>query len=107
MAVDANILIFERIKEEIKLKPLKEAILSGFERAWNSIRDGNMSTILVAVVLFYLTTPIIKGFAVTFGIGVIVSMLTAIAVTRGFLLTVSVFSKDKDFGEKMFKFNKK
>ena len=91
MAVDANILIFERMKEEIKSgQPIHEAIRHGFDRAWNSIRDGNISSIISAIVLFsFGGTELIKGFALTFGLGIIVSMLIAYFVTRVFLLSVS------------------
>ncbi len=89
MAVDANVLIFERIKEELKISSnsFSKAIKNGFSRAWLSIRDGNLSTIITAVILFFLTTPLIKGFAVTLAVGVLVSMFTAIVVTRVFLLS--------------------
>ena len=87
MAVDANILIFERMKEELQAgKKLRDAVELGFARAWLSIRDGNVTSILTAIILFYTTTSLVKGFALTFGLGVIVSMLTAITVTRTFLL---------------------
>ena len=94
MAVDANILIFERIKEELLLgKKLEQAIRDGFSRAWLPIRDGNLSSILTAVILFWFGTSIVEGFALTFGIGIIISMLTAITVTRTFLLAVA-FAED-------------
>ncbi len=86
MAVDANVLIFERMREELKKgKSFKNSIEEGFKRAWPSIRDGNISTLITAVILFYFGTSIIKGFALTLFIGVLVSMLTAIIVTRTFL----------------------
>jgi len=89
MAVDANVLIFERIKEELKISSnsFLDAIKNGFDRAWLSIRDGNLSTIITAVILFFLTTPLIKGFAVTLAIGVIISMFTAIIITKTLLLS--------------------
>lgn len=89
MAVDANILIFERMKEEMKIRTdLKDAVLEGFKRAWLSIRDGNLSSIISAVVMYWLSgTSLIKGFALVFGIGVIVSMFTAITITRTLLLS--------------------
>lgn len=91
MAVDANILIFERMKEEMAGKSeLKDAVINGFKRAWLSIRDGNLSSIISAVVLYWLSgTSLIKGFALVFGIGVLVSMLTAIIITRTFLLALT------------------
>ncbi len=89
MAVDANILIFERMKEELKRgKSLNEALHEGFSRAWLSIRDSNISSIITAIILFWLGTSAIKGFALTLGLGVIVSMFTAITVSRTFLLAV-------------------
>lgn len=90
MAVDANILIFERMKEELQAgKTLSEAIRIGFDRAWSSIRDGNISSIISAVILFWFGTSLIQGFALTFGTGVLVSMLSAITVSRIFLAVVS------------------
>ncbi len=95
MAVDANILIFERIKEELRNdeQSVEYAIRDGFSRAWLSIRDGNTSSIIVAVILYFLTTSFIKGFALTFGVGVLISMFTAITVTRTILLAVSSDNK--------------
>ena len=91
MAVDANILIFERIREELAdaSQSVDTAIRNGFNRAWLSIRDGNISSIIVAVVLYYLTTSFVKGFALVFGVGVLVSMFTAIVVTRSLLLALA------------------
>ena len=90
MAVDANVLIFERTKEELKSgKEVREAILEGFSRAWLSIRDSNTSSIITAVVLFWLGTSAVKGFALTLGVGVLVSMFTAITVSRTFLLAIA------------------
>lgn len=83
MAVDANILIFERTKEEIKRGLSKtSAIEEGFRRAWPSIRDSNISTMITSVILYYFTSSFIKGFALALLIGVIVSMFSAITVTR-------------------------
>lgn len=105
MAVDANILIFERMKEELnKGKVLKVAIKEGFSRAWLSIRDSNLSSIITAIILFWLGgTAIIKGFALVFAIGVLTSMFTAIIVTRTFLVTIS-FAERKDTGIVRFLF---
>lgn len=90
MAVDANILIFERTKEELrKGKSTREAIIEGFSRAWLSIRDSNISSIITAIILFWLGTSSVKGFALTLGIGVFVSMFTAITISRTLLLAVS------------------
>jgi len=96
MAVDANVLIFERMKEELKKgKGLFEAMKEGFNRAWLSIRDSNISSMITAVILFWLGTSAIKGFALTFGLGVMVSMFTAITVSRTFLFAVSGKSESK------------
>lgn len=93
MAVDANILIFERIKEEIKNGLSKtSAIEEGFRRAWPSIRDSNISTIITSIILYYFTTSFIKGFALALLIGVLVSMFSAITITRTML---RVFVKDQ------------
>lgn len=90
MAVDANILIFERMKEELKSgKSVYDALHEGFSRAWLSIRDSNISSMITAVILFWLGTSAIKGFALTLGLGVLISMFTAITVSRTFLFAVS------------------
>ncbi len=90
MAVDANILIFERTKEELRAgKNLKDSISEGFSRAWTSIRDGNISSMLSAIILFLFGTTLIKGFAIVFGLGVLVSMLSAITVSRVFLKAIA------------------
>lgn len=94
MAVDANVLIFERMKEEMRSgKNIQESIKDGFARAWPSIRDSNISSMITAVILFWLGTSLIKGFALVFGLGVLVSMLTAITVSRTFLLALGIQSK--------------
>ncbi|MBU1152263.1 protein translocase subunit SecF [Patescibacteria group bacterium] len=86
MAVDANILIFERFKEELKEgKPYKSAVESGFNRAWSAIRDSNFSTLLTCAILFYFGSSIIKGFAFNLAAGILVSMFTAITVTKTLL----------------------
>lgn len=91
MAVDANILIFERTKEELRSgKNARDAIQEGFHRAWPSIRDSNISSMITAVILFWFGTSIIQGFALVFGLGVLVSMLTAISVSRTFLLALGI-----------------
>ncbi|MBI5306221.1 protein translocase subunit SecD [Candidatus Wolfebacteria bacterium] len=83
MAVDANILIFERTKEELKKGMAKlSAIEEGFRRAWPSIRDSNISTIITSLILYMATTGFVKGFGLTLLIGVLVSMFSAITVTR-------------------------
>lgn len=86
MAVDANILIFERMKEEVRRgKMLAGAIEEGFVRAWTSIRDSNASSMITALILWYFGSATVKGFALTLGIGVAISMFSAITVTRTFL----------------------
>lgn len=86
LAVDANILIFERLKEELKSgKSLGSSIDDGFKRAWSAIYDGNVSTLITCLVLFIFATSMIKGFALTLGIGVLISMFTAMVVTKTFL----------------------
>ncbi len=86
MAVDANVLIFERTKEELRSgKSLSLSIEEGFKRAWLSIRDSNASSLITCVILAWFGTSIIKGFAITLGIGILVSMFSAITVTRTFL----------------------
>jgi len=91
MAVDANILIFERTKEELAAgKSVAEATHDGFARAWNSIRDSNTSSLITAVILFWLGTSLVKGFALVFGIGVLVSMLTAISISRTLLFAIGI-----------------
>ncbi len=83
MAVDCNVLVFERVKEELRRgKMLKTAVEVGFERAWPSIRDSNITTIITCVVLFMVGTSIVKGFAVTLGMGVVISMFTGMVITR-------------------------
>lgn len=94
MAVDANILIFERMREELAGgKNSKDAIHDGFSRAWLSIRDSNISSMITAVILFWFGTSLIKGFALVFGLGVLVSMLTAITVSRTFLMSLGAEAK--------------
>jgi protein-export membrane protein SecD len=89
MAVDANVLIFERMKEEIRAgKGLHEAAKIGFGRAWPAIRDGHLTMLISAVILFWLGTSLVKGFALVFGFGVIASLFSAVFVSRVFLLAV-------------------
>ena len=91
MAVDANVLIFERMKEELRAgRTLGAAIEAGFNRAWTAIRDSNITTLIVCGILYWVGSSIVagapvKGFAFTLGIGIVVSMFTAIVVTRTFL----------------------
>ena len=97
MAVDANILIFERMREErenLAARPLSSGstaksnsvVERGFNRAWAAIRDGNLSSLFTAIVLFWFGTSLIQGFALVFGLGVLVSMFSAVFVTKRLLL---------------------
>lgn len=102
MAVDANILIFERFREErAHGRTLRDALMAGFERAWTSIRDANTASIIIAIILFWFGSSLIKGFALTFGLGVIVSLLTAISITRLFLTSLPLETQSK-FGKFLF-----
>jgi preprotein translocase subunit SecD len=93
MAVDANIIIFERIKDELKSgKTLRAAIDAGFKRAYTTIIDANVTTIMTALILAYFTSGTVRGFAVTLGIGIIVSMFTAFFVTRN---VIDIFAGSK------------
>ncbi|NLF12461.1 MAG: MMPL family transporter [Anaerolineaceae bacterium] len=90
MAVDANILVFERMKEELRAgRSLASAMEAGFSRAWTSIRDSNISTLITCAILFYFGSTFgagtVKGFAVTLALGVVINMFTAITVTRTFM----------------------
>ncbi|PIP86281.1 protein translocase subunit SecD [Candidatus Campbellbacteria bacterium CG22_combo_CG10-13_8_21_14_all_43_18] len=100
MAVDANVLIFERVKEELQegTPDMREAVKNGFSRAWLSIRDSNISSIITAIILFWFGTSVVKGFALTFGLGVLVSMLSAISISRILYLAVSPEKPNKFFG---------
>ncbi|MFH1662008.1 MAG: protein translocase subunit SecD [Candidatus Falkowbacteria bacterium] len=90
MAVDANVLIFERLKEELRAgKPIANAIDEGFMRAWPSIRDGNISTLITCFILIQFSTSVVKGFAITLGLGVMISMFSAIVITRSFLRLIA------------------
>lgn len=97
MAVDANVLIFERMKEELKGgETLDGAIKNGFSRAWPSIRDSNLSSLISAAVLFWFGTALIKGFALVFALGILASMLSAITVSRTLLLSLAFgWTRDK------------
>lgn len=99
MAVDANVLIFERLREELSGgSSLYEAVKESSKRAWTSIRDGNLSSLISAVILFWLSgTSLVKGFALVFGLGVLVSMLTAVLVSKILLLALS----SKNTGSKL------
>jgi protein-export membrane protein SecD len=96
IAVDANVLIFERIKEELRAgRTVIDATKLGFSRAWMSIRDSNISNLLTALILFWFGTSLIKGFALTLGIGVLVSMFSAIILTRVFLAVFTLLPEGK------------
>ena len=96
IAVDANVLIFERVKEELRSgRTIADAVATGFSRAWFSIRDSNISSIITALILFFFGTALIKGFALTLGMGVLVSMFSAITITRIFLYTIEFVGEGK------------
>lgn len=96
IAVDANVLIFERIKEELKVGgAISDGIHAGFKRAWLSVRDSNISSIITAIILYWFGTTLIKGFALVFLIGVIFSMISAISITRIFLYSLNISKKNK------------
>ena len=104
MAVDANVLIFERIKEELKTgKSIKASLESGFDKAFSSILDSNITTIIAAGSLYFVGTGSVKGFGLTLMIGIIISIFTALTVTK-FLLRKTVemglVTKPSHFGVK-------
>ena len=100
MAVDANVIIFTRIREEIGLgKTVRSAVKTGFRKALSAIVDGNVTTLIAAAVLFVMGSGTIKGFATTLGLGVIVSMFTALLITRAWLFTFCNLGLDS---EKLF-----
>lgn len=104
MAVDANVLIFERIKEELKTgKSIKSSVDSGFDRALSSILDSNITTIIAGLVLYFLGSGAVKGFALTLIIGIVLSMFTAIVVTKFLVhtaLNMGIMNKPELFGVK-------
>ncbi|MBX4192295.1 protein translocase subunit SecD [Candidatus Parcubacteria bacterium] len=96
LAVDANVLIAERLKEELAAgKKADEAIREGFSRAWLAIRDSNIAHIISAVILYWFGTALIKGFALVFGLGVVISMISAISISRTFLLALGLKETSK------------
>lgn len=110
MAVDANVLVYERMKEEIRAgKNSKLAAQEGFKRAWGAIRDGNVTSLLSAVILFWFGTSMVKGFALVFGMGILVSMFSALVITRTLLMALPDVNKEKNprwaflFGSGFFK----
>jgi preprotein translocase subunit SecD len=101
-ALDANILIFERIKEELRAgKTLQQAVDLGWKRAWPSIRDSNIATLITSAILFWFGSTygatIVKGFSITLFLGVMVSVFTALVVTRVLMETVVAYFKSKNF----------
>lgn len=91
MAVDANVLIFERMKEELRAgKPVRRSIHDGFSRAWLSIRDSNASSLITCLILYWFGSSLIRGFAITLALGIVVSMFSAISITRTMLLALPV-----------------
>lgn len=102
MAVDANVIIFTRIREEIGLgKTVRSAVKTGFRKALSAIVDGNITTLIASAVLFIMGTGTIRGFATTLGLGVVVSMFTALLITRAWLYAFCDLGLDqkKLFGE--------
>ncbi len=96
MAIDANILIFSRMREELRSgKGFKESVEEGFNRAWPSIRDGNFTTLVAAMVFFFIATSFVRGFAVTLILGILVSIFSAMIVTRHLLLFIADKSSNK------------
>jgi len=94
MAVDANVLIFSRIREEINAgMSIQRAVHEGFDKAFSAIIDGNLTTLLVGVILFAMGSGPIKGFAVTLSLGILTSMFSAIMVTRA-MVNLSVGGRD-------------
>jgi preprotein translocase subunit SecD len=98
MAVDANVLIFERFKEELQRgNTYLDSVREGLRRAWSPIRDGNFTSLISAIVLFWFGTSMVKGFALVFGLGILVSMFTALVVTRLLLYSVSGYVERAPF----------
>lgn len=94
MAVDANVLVFERMKEEFNQgTSSREASKVGFARAWSAIRDGNITSLLSAIILFWFGSSMVKGFALVFGMGVVMSMFSALVITRTFLILLPDIKK--------------
>ena len=94
IAVDANVLIFERMKEELRgqdgaVKEPREAVHIGFARAWTAIRDGHLTMLIAGVILFWLGTSIVQGFALVFILGVLASFISAVSLSRVFLLAIT------------------
>ena len=97
MAVDANVLVFERMKEEYRNGATsREAATVGFARAWSAIRDGNITSLLSAIILFWFGTSLVKGFALVFGMGILFSMFSALVITRTFLIALPEVKRSDD-----------
>ncbi len=96
IAIDANILVFERMKEELRGgKSFSDAIASGFDRAWTSIRDSHVAAIIIAIILYFLGTSVVKGFAFTFFLGAIISLVSAQFISRVLLTLILPEKKSK------------
>ncbi len=96
IAVDANILTFERIKEELRNgRTIIDAVNAGFSRSWTSIRDSNLSSLITAAILFWFGTSLIQGFALTLGIGILTSLFSTMIITKVFLKTLSYLPENK------------
>jgi preprotein translocase subunit SecD len=96
MAVDANVLIFERMKEEYRNgKTSREAAIEGFRRAWTAIWDSNVTGLISAAILFWFGTSMIKGFALVLGIGIVISMISAITFTRTLLVALPEVKREE------------
>ncbi len=96
MAIDANILIFSRMKEELRSgKSLKESVEEGYRRAWMAIRDGNFTTLIVALILYFIATSFVRGFAITLILGIITSLFAAMVITRAFLALFEETGREK------------
>jgi preprotein translocase subunit SecD len=88
--VDANVLTFERMKEEIRSgKGLFDAVELGFARAWTSIRDSHIAAIIVSIILFWMGASVVKGFAFTFFLGAVISLISAQIITRVFMRAIA------------------
>jgi len=95
IAVDANILVFERLKEEFRAgKGSRDAIRDGFNRAWSAIRDSNITGLISATILFWFGTAMIKGFALVLALGLLTSMISALTITRTWLMVLPDVKRD-------------
>ena len=110
MAVDANVLVFERMKEEFRAgKTTRESAREGFRRAWGAIRDSNLTSILASIILYWFGSSLVKGFALVFGVGVLVSMISALVITRTLLMALPDVDQERGktwrflFGSGFFK----